>query len=84
LEYGGTIKASPLHPAGYLPITSLGHILMCNPIAAIITQMRKALIGRGECLQSLGGLRDRRRRAPADPVRDRLLRVCAGRMVLQP
>ena len=45
LQYGGTTTLSPLHPAGYLPITSLGHILMCNPIAAIITQMRKALIG---------------------------------------
>jgi ABC-2 type transport system permease protein len=47
LEYGGTVKVTPLHPAGYLPITSLGHILMCNPIAAIITQMRQALIGEG-------------------------------------
>ena len=47
LQYGGTVKVSPLHPAGYLPITSLGHVLMCNPIAAIITQMRKALIGEG-------------------------------------
>jgi ABC-2 type transport system permease protein len=46
LQYGGVLPApTPAHPAGYGPITSLGHILMCNPIAAILTQMRKALIG---------------------------------------
>ena len=47
MQYGGATTPSPLHPAGYLPITSLGHILMCNPIAAIITQKRKALTGEG-------------------------------------
>jgi ABC-2 type transport system permease protein len=47
LQYGGTVKVTPLHPSGYLPITTLGHVLMCNPIAAIITQMRKALTGEG-------------------------------------
>jgi ABC-2 type transport system permease protein len=45
LEYGGSVKVTPDHPAGYGTIGTLGHVLMCNPIAAIITQIRKALVG---------------------------------------
>jgi ABC-2 type transport system permease protein len=33
------------HPSGYGTIGTLGHVLMCNPLAAILTQMRKALVG---------------------------------------
>ena len=33
------------HPSGYGVIHTLGHVLMCNPLAAIMTQMRKALVG---------------------------------------
>ena len=32
-------------PTGYGTIGTIGHIAMCNPIAAIMTQMRKALVG---------------------------------------
>jgi ABC-2 type transport system permease protein len=42
LEYGGADKNSP---TGYGAIGQLGHLLMCNPLAAILTQMRKALVG---------------------------------------
>jgi ABC-2 type transport system permease protein len=47
LEYGGTLKGGPTaaHPSGYGTIGTLGHVLMCNPLAAILTQMRKALVG---------------------------------------
>ena len=45
LEYGGTVAKSIAHPAGYGTIGTLGHVLMCNPLAAILTQMRKALVG---------------------------------------
>jgi ABC-2 type transport system permease protein len=45
LEYGGSVNVSPAHPAGYGTIGTLGHALMCNPLAAIITQIRKALVG---------------------------------------
>jgi ABC-2 type transport system permease protein len=47
LEYGGSLKggATPAHPSGYGTIGRLGHILMINPIATILTQMRKALVG---------------------------------------
>jgi ABC-2 type transport system permease protein len=48
LEYGGSVPISPKHPVGYGEITSLGHVLMCNPIAAILTQMRKALVGHSD------------------------------------
>jgi ABC-2 type transport system permease protein len=33
------------HPSGYGTIGTLGHVLMCNPLATILTQMRKALVG---------------------------------------
>jgi ABC-2 type transport system permease protein len=33
------------HPSGYGTIGRLGHVLMLNPIATILTQMRKALVG---------------------------------------
>jgi ABC-2 type transport system permease protein len=33
------------HPSAYGAIHTLGHILMCSPLAAIMTQMRKALVG---------------------------------------
>ena len=33
------------HPSGYGTIGTIGHVLMCNPLAAILTQMRKALVG---------------------------------------
>ena len=42
---------------------------MCNPLAAIITQMRKALVGGSNLLNPSAALRDRRRRAAADPAR---------------
>ena len=45
LEYGGTTARTANHPAGYGTIGTLGHVLMCNPLAAILTQMRKALVG---------------------------------------
>jgi ABC-2 type transport system permease protein len=45
LEYGGSAPLSANHPAGYGTIGTLGHVLMCNPLAAILTQMRKALVG---------------------------------------
>jgi len=45
LEYGGSAKVSAAHPSGYGTIGTLGHTLMCNPLAAILTQMRKALVG---------------------------------------
>jgi ABC-2 type transport system permease protein len=46
LAYGGTLPRPTLaHPSGYGTIGTLGHLLMCNPLAVIITQMRKALVG---------------------------------------
>jgi len=45
LEYGGTVARTIQHPAGYGTIGTLGHVLMCNPLAAILTQVRKALVG---------------------------------------
>jgi ABC-2 type transport system permease protein len=42
LEYGGSDSHSA---SGYGTIGTLGHVLMCNPLAAILTQMRKALVG---------------------------------------
>jgi ABC-2 type transport system permease protein len=42
LEYGGSDSHSV---SGYGTIGTLGHVLMCNPLAAILTQMRKALVG---------------------------------------
>jgi ABC-2 type transport system permease protein len=42
LAYGGTDHSTP---SGYGPIGTLGHLLMCNPLAVIMTQMRKALVG---------------------------------------
>jgi ABC-2 type transport system permease protein len=47
LQYGGLLKGGPTsaHPSGYGTIGTLGHALMCNPLAAILTQMRKALVG---------------------------------------
>ncbi|HEY1774783.1 MAG TPA: ABC transporter permease [Solirubrobacteraceae bacterium] len=45
LEYGGTAKTPNAQNGGYGTIGTLGHVLMCNPLAAILTQMRKALIG---------------------------------------
>ncbi len=34
-----------LHPSGYGVIHTLGHVLMSSPLAAIMTQMRRALVG---------------------------------------
>jgi ABC-2 type transport system permease protein len=45
LAYGGNVPPSPEHPSGYGTIGTLGHLLMCNPLAVIMTQMRKALVG---------------------------------------
>jgi ABC-2 type transport system permease protein len=47
LEYGGLLKDGPTlaHPSGYGSIGRLGHVLMLNPIATMLTQMRKALVG---------------------------------------
>jgi ABC-2 type transport system permease protein len=45
LEYGGSTAVTKAHPAGYGTIGTLGHVLMCNPLAAILTQMRKGLVG---------------------------------------
>jgi ABC-2 type transport system permease protein len=47
LAYGGALPHGPTpeHPSGYGPIGTLGHLLMCNPLAVIMTQMRKALVG---------------------------------------
>jgi ABC-2 type transport system permease protein len=46
LAYGGSASpTNPLTPSGYGAIHTLGRILMCNPLASIMTQMRKALVG---------------------------------------
>ena len=61
LAYGSTANyKNPLTPSGYGPIHTLGHILMCNPLAAIMAQLRKALVGGSNRLEpsaafALGG-----------------------------
>ena len=50
LAYAGAKPVSRLHPSGYGTIGTLGHVLTCNPIAAIMTQMRTALVGGSDLL----------------------------------